>query len=118
MKITFTGDGSFMLPPNQLCTFEHNGKTIHCNVDLLIDDYKEKQAELIDISKIFKQSNTVNEEYAMKTNINTPIIIVRFNDGAYEVLDGNHRLFRAAHEGKTKILTHVLNELELNKYIL
>lgn len=118
MKLTFTGDGSFMLPPDQLCTFERNGKTMHCNVDLLIDDYKEQQAELIDIGKILKQTNTVNEEYAMKTDVNIPIIIVCFDDGTYEILDGNHRLFRAAHEGKTQILAHILNELELNKYLL
>ena len=29
MKLVFEGDGSFFLPPNQLSTFEHNGKKLH-----------------------------------------------------------------------------------------
>ena len=118
MKLTFKGDGSFLLPPDQICTFEHDGRKIHCNVDLLIEDYKEKQADLVDIDKIFEQTNTVNTEYAMKTDFSVPIIVVCFNDGTYEILDGNHRLFRAAHEGKSQILAHILNELELEKYIM
>ena len=118
MKLVFRGDGSFLLPPNQLCTFEHNGRKIHCNVDLLIEDYKGRQAELVNVNEIFKPESKVNAEYAMKTDISSAIIIVRFEDGTYEILDGNHRLYRAVHEGKSQIMAHVLNEVELRKYIM
>ncbi len=43
MKLEFKGDGEFFLPPNQMCTFQHNGRKIHCNVDLLIADYSENK---------------------------------------------------------------------------
>lgn len=118
MKLVFEGDGSFFLPPNQLSTFEHNGKKLHCNVDLLIEDYKGKNAEWVNVSEIFNSNSTVNSEYAMKTDVSNPIIAVRFDDGTYETLDGNHRLYRAAHEGQSQIKAHILNESELNKYIM
>ncbi len=118
MKLVFEGNGSFFLPPNQLSTFEHGGKKLHCNVDLLIEDYKEKDTEWVNVSEIFNPDSTVNSEYAMKIDVSRPIIVVRFDDGTYETLDGNHRLFRAAHEGKSQIKAHILNESELNKYIM
>ena len=118
MNIVFQGDGTFMVPPNQICTFEHNGKKIHCNVDLLIEDYKDKQAEPICVNEIYKAPNKVDFEYAMSTDISNPIIIVRFNDGTHEVLDGNHRLYRAVQEDQVYIMAHILDELELNKYII
>ena len=118
MKLMFKGEGTFLLPPNQLCTFEHDGKKIHCNVDLLIEDYKEKQAERINVSEIYKPESKVDSEYAMKTDISCPVIIVRFDDGTYEVLDGNDRLYRAVHEGHGQIMAHILNESELKKYIM
>lgn len=118
MNLVIKGDGSFRLPPDQLCTFVHNGRKIHCDVDSLIADYKGKQAKLVNVNEIFKPDSKVDSEYAMKTDINNPIIIVRFDDGTYEVLDGNHRLFKAAHEGQAQIMVHILNELELNKYIM
>lgn len=118
MNLVIKGDGTFLLPPNQLYTFEHNGRKIHCSVDLLIEDYKDKQAELVNVNEVFKPENIVNTEYAMKADVTNPIIIVRFNDGTHEILDGNHRLYRVVHEGQSYIRAHVLNELELNKYII
>lgn len=118
MNLDFKGNGSFQLPPNQLCIFEHDGKKMHCNVDLLVEDYMEKQAKRIDVNEIFKAESKVNSEYAMKTDISRPIIIVQFDDGFYEVLDGNHRLYRAAHEGQSQIMAHILDESELKKYIM
>ncbi len=64
MKLEFNGNGSFLLPPNQLCTFEHDGKKIHCNVDLLVEDYMEKQAKWINVNEIFKPENKVNPNYS------------------------------------------------------
>lgn len=118
MKLEFKGDGEFFLPPNQMCTFQHNGRKIHCNVDLFIADYSEKQADMINVNEIYKPDSTVNSKYAMTTDISNPIIVVRFDDGTYEILDGNHRLFRAAHEGQAQIMAHILSESELNKYIM
>ena len=116
MNFVIKGNDSFRRPPDQLCTFVHNGRKLHCDVDTLIADYKGKQAQLVSVNEIFKQDSKVDFEYAMKTDNNNPIIIVRFDDGTYEVLDGNHRLFKAVHEGKTHIMAHILNEIELNKY--
>lgn len=102
MNLVIKGDGSFRLPPDQLYAFVHNGRRIHCDVDLLIADYKGKQTKLVNVNEIFKPDSKVDSEYAMKTDINNPIIIVRFDDGTYEVLDGEHRLFKAVCEDKSK----------------
>jgi ATP sulfurylase len=118
MKLEFKGDNEIFLPPNQICTFQHNGRKMCCNVDLLVAAYREKQAEMINVNEIYKPDSTVNPKYAMTTDISNPIIAVRFDDGTYEILDGNHRLFRAAHEGKYQIMAHILSESELNKYIM
>lgn len=118
MKLVFKGDGSFRLPPDQMGYFTRNGKTVHYDVDSLITDYNGKQANLVNVNEIYKPDGKVDSEYAMKTDNNNPIIIVRFDDGIYEVLDGNHRLFRAVREGKSQILAHTLDEGELNKYFL
>lgn len=40
------------------------------------------------------------------------------DDGTYEVLDGNHRLFRAVQERKLYIMAHILSETEMEKYIM
>ena len=116
MKIVIKEDGSFQHIPDQLYRFVHNGRELHCDVDSLIADYKGKPAELINVNEVFKSDSKVDFEYAMKTDTNNPIIIVRFDDGTHEVLDGNHRLFKAVHEGQTYIKVHIINELELNKY--
>lgn len=118
MKLVFQADDSFRFPPNQIVAFERNGRKVLCNVDWLIQDYKEQQAELVNVNEIFKWDNTINPEYAMKTDINIPIIIVRFDDGTYEILDGNHRVFRAAYEGKSQIMAHILSEIELKHYVV
>ena len=118
MSLVIKANGVFTFPPDQLCILEHNGKKLHCNVDLLIADYKEKQAEKACVNNIYKPNDGVNSRYAMTTDISKPIIIVRFDDGIYEVLDGNHRLFRAAQEGKLYIKAHILNETEMEKYIM
>lgn len=118
MNLVIKGDASFRLPSEQLCTFVHNGRKIQCDVNLLIVDYKGKQAKLVNVNEIYKPDDKVDSEYAMKTDINNPIIIVRFDDGTYEVLDGNHRLFKAVCEGQTQIMVHILNESQLNKYII
>lgn len=43
MKLMIKEDGTFLFPPNQLVICEHNGKKVHCNVDLLIEDYKKNK---------------------------------------------------------------------------
>lgn len=60
--------------PNQICTFEHKGKKLHCNVDRMIEEYKKKKPAMLKV-----------------------------DDNTYEILDGNHRLYRAFSEGKEKI---------------
>ena len=80
MKLIFEGDGSFLLPPDQLYIFERNGRKMHCNVDLLIEDCKAKQAQLVNIDEIIEFQDTVNTEHAMKTDVSIPIIVVQFDD--------------------------------------
>lgn len=118
MKLILKNDNTTFLPPEQICTFEHNGRKIHCNVDLMIEDYNGKRAEAINVSEIYKEDSTVNFEYAITTNNKNPIIIVRFSDGTYEILDGNHRLYKAVYEGKHQVMAYILNEIELEKYIM
>lgn len=116
MNYIINGNESFRLPGNQICIFVHNERKFCCDVDSLIADYKGKSAQLVSVNKVFNKNSVVDAEYAMKTVNKNPIIIVRFDDGTYEVLDGNHRLFKAVHERQAQIMAHILNEVELYKY--
>lgn len=107
-----------MMPPNQMCIFDYKREKKQVNVDMLIEYYKNEQPEKVNVKDIYKPDNKVNCEYAMTTNTNIPIIIVRFDDGTHSVLDGNHRLYRAAQEGKAEILAHILDEKKLKRYIM
>ena len=70
VKFKIEGGDAFGLPSDQLCTFVRNGRTIQCDVNRMIADYKRKQAELVNVSEIFKPDSNIDSEYAMRTDNN------------------------------------------------
>lgn len=104
--------------PNQICTFEHKGKKLHCNVDRMIEEYKKEKPGVLEVDEIYRYISKIDAEYAVSTTNNNPIIVVKFDDNTYEILDGNHRLYRAFSEGKEKIEAYVLDENDLKRYII
>lgn len=117
MKIQFE-NGNISSFPKQICIFEHEGKKIHCNVDMMIEEYKKKKQMRLKVDEIYKYISKVDAEYAVNTTNNNPIIVVKFVDNTYEILDGNHRLYRAFSEEKEEIEAYVLNENDLKRYII
>lgn len=104
--------------PKQICVFERGKEKVHCNVDLLINDCTDKEIQWINVADIFKKNDQIVTEYAMNTENEKPIIVIKFEDGTYEVLDGHHRLHKAYYEGKDQIMSYVLTEDALEKYII
>ena len=59
-----------------------------------------------------------NEEYAMKTDITKPLIIVALTENADKLIDGNHRLQKALKLGIPKITAYYLSFEEHHNYIV
>lgn len=116
MKVVFKEALDF--PPAQMCSVERDGVIKNYNVDLLILNCREKQPQMINVCEIYKQDSIIDYEYAIANTNQSPIIIVKFEDGTYEVLDGSHRLYKAFYEGQKRIMAYVLEESELERYLL
>lgn len=104
--------------PRQIYTMEHEGYKYTWNIDKLINDSLNFHLIEISIKEIKYDFEELNIEYAMKNDNNAPIIVIRYRDGKYELLDGNHRVYRYIQEGKQTIMAYCLQEQEADKYIM
>lgn len=59
-----------------------------------------------------------NEEYAMGTDVTEPLIIVNLIGDIDKLIDGNHRLLKAARLGMDKIMAYYLSGEEHRQYIV
>lgn len=59
-----------------------------------------------------------NLEYAMKTDITQPLIVVQLSENTDKLIDGNHRLQKALKKGIKKIAAYYLSFEEHHKYIV
>lgn len=57
-------------------------------------------------------------EYAMKTDITQPLIVVQLSENIDKLIDGNHRLQKALKTGIKKITAYYLSFEEHRKYIV
>ena len=88
-----------------LATDEKN--IVAWDIDALLSSCKELPCTLVDTEKITPKSwLTIDEAYAITTNVNSTIILFELPYGLLFVADGNHRLYKAATEkiAKMKIL--------------
>lgn len=60
---------------------------------------------------------TVNDKYAMKTDLNRPCVLAEVKGGRYLLVDGNHRLRKALKEKMNCVICYCLKEEQHRKYI-
>lgn len=111
-------DQKYMSPPEQICQFDYNGKKVLCNVDLLINDFRNKTPDIIKVKDVYEYNDSLDFDYSLNTDTMRPIYVVRFNDGEFTVLDGNHRLYKAMKNNMEYISAYILNEKDLQKYLM
>ncbi|MCK9445930.1 ParB/RepB/Spo0J family partition protein [bacterium] len=63
------------------------------------------------------KTTELQEDRIKKGNINHPIIVVHFNNGNYEILEGNHRTIKSKRTEQKTINAYVLNENDLLIFI-
>jgi molybdopterin/thiamine biosynthesis adenylyltransferase len=80
----------------------------------------QKRGELVTISlsemgvtpeRVLHHYDGLNIAYAMTTDLSKPLLFIPF-DGQHRLIDGHHRLFRAAVEGVNVLTAYVLTEEE------
>jgi len=81
------------------------------NANLAVKDYK--VLDLIKINNFFGDA-----EYAMKTDVESPCIIVELNESIEKLIDGNHRLYKAKQLNLNSIQCYVLPEEYHKKFII
>ena len=104
--------------PNQIYTLIHDDHKYIWNIDKLIKDSKDLHLIEIRIKDIKYDIEVNNIEYAINSNNNTPIIVIRYQDDSYELLDGNHRVNKYIQDGKQTIMAYCLLEKDADKYIM
>ena len=55
--------------PNQICTFEHKGKKLHCNVDRMIEEYKKRTEKLCSNIENFREKAGMTERSVKKEQL-------------------------------------------------
>ena len=84
---------------------------IFWDISALIKDLENVQLPIVnyDVSYLVKLNNFFgNPEYAMKTDIEIPCIIVKLNENIEKLIDGNHRLYKAKQLNLKNISCYVL----------
>ena len=90
---------------------------IFWDISALIKDLQKMQFPIVNYDVLcLSNSNNFfgNPEYAMKTNIENPCIIVKLNEDTEKLIDGNHRLYKVKQLNQENIPCYVL-PLEYHK---
>ena len=92
-----------------LATDEKN--MVMWDIDALLLDYKDHSYITVDTEMLVPQEwLTIDTEYALKTNVNIPIILFELPDNQLYIADGNHRLYRAMVENVPKMNVIVISQ--------
>ena len=98
------------------------------NVGTIYDYVKHKEPGNLDIDKLFEEafsgdlSEKFDEEFeskefidrANKSSLEYPIMVLKTSDGFLDVIDGNHRLWKAKQRGHRLISAYIITEDELS----
>lgn len=69
------------------------------DMDALLSDFRSQPSIAVETRKIIPgEWLTIDKQYAMTTDVTTPIILFRLCNHRLFIADGNHRLYRAAME--------------------
>jgi len=92
-----------------LATDEQN--MVMWDIDKLLLDYRNHPYVTVDTEMLVpKNWLTIDMEYALTTNVNTPIILFELPNNQLYIADGNHRLYRAVTEDVQKMNVIVIPE--------
>ena len=70
------------------------------DIDALLSDHSDRASVEVDTRRLTPESwLTIDSDYAMKTDLDTPIILFELPGHLLFIADGNHRLYRAVKEG-------------------
>ena len=79
------------------------------DIDAILSDYKDHAYIEVDTELLIPKTwLTIDEQYALTTNIKTPLILFELPDEKLYIADGNHRLFRAASEHVQKMKVFII----------
>ena len=85
-----------------LATDEKN--VVMWDIDALLLEYKDHPYIAVDTDKLVpREWLTIDTEYALTTDVNTPIILFELPDNQLFIADGNHRLYKAVTENVPKM---------------
>jgi len=74
------------------------------DIDTLLLDYQGHPYISVETEVLTpKEWLTIDAQYALTTNVNTPIILFELPNNQLYIADGNHRLYKAVSEGVPKM---------------
>lgn len=80
-----------------LATDEQN--IVMWDIEALLSDHKNHPYITVDTEMLVPQNwLTIDENYALTTNVSTPLILFELPENRLYIADGNHRLYRAVAE--------------------
>lgn len=89
------------------------------DISKLLKDISNFEIKSFDVKQLAESNNFFgNMEYAMKTDITIPLIVIELVKGKTKLIDGNHRLFKANKFNVNKISCYFLKKHEHKKYII
>ena len=108
-QIEFLGENRVKKQIAALATDENN--IVMWDMDALLADYGEHPYVSVDTEKLVPQSwLSIDEEYALKTDVKLPLILFEISHGLLYVADGNHRLYKATKEHIQKMNVRIIPE--------
>jgi hypothetical protein len=95
-----------------------NGMKIIWDVERALKVSQKYGVKNIKVDEYFDASDGVNQEFAMNTERNEPIIVANIGNGKHTVIDGKHRIFKAKKLGHNEILAYIVPEKEIKNCIV
>ena len=99
-----------------LATDEDN--IVMWDIDSVLSDYKDHAYITVDTKRLIPQNwLTIDEKYALTTNVKIPIVLFELPNNQLYIADGNHRLYRAATENIPKMNVIVIPQEKHLSYL-
>ena len=74
-----------------------NSGYIMWDINMILENISMFPVIMCDVAELFRQNPFHgNEDYALTTDISKPLIIVALSEHKDQLIDGNHRLFKAS----------------------
>ena len=89
------------------------------DISLMLQDKKSFKLCTFSIEKLLSENPFYGDEvYAMRTDIQEPLIVVQLDHDLDKLIDGNHRLYKMSKMGVTHLQAYYLSFEEHSRYIV